>query len=175
MIGWPTDKKRSEAFGATLRTIASLHRSIIAVRFKDDPVDPWIAPPGTIDVWWRGRQNGSLMLLLAHLLAKTTEWRNRQIRLMRVIENPAGVADVEIHLRELADEARIVVTPIAIVSSNAIEDIQRTSQHAGLVLMGFEAPEEGEEQEFYSRMERWAGSLSRVVFVDSIGEMTLES
>jgi amino acid transporter len=175
MIGWPTDQKRAEAFGATLRTIASLQRSIIAVRFKDDPDDPWIAPPGTIDVWWRGRQNGSLMLLLAHLLTKTTEWRNRPIRLMRVIENEAGVAEVESHLRELADEARIMATPVAIVSSNPMEDIRRTSQNAALVLMGFEAPEEGDEQAFFERMEKWAGDLPRVVFVDSIGEMSLES
>ena len=175
MIGWPTDQKRAESFGATLRTIASLQRSIISVRFKDDPDDPWIAPLGTIDVWWRGRQNGSLMLLLAHLLTKTTEWRNRPIRLMRVIENEAGVAEVESHLRELADEARIIVTPIAIVSSNAMEDIRRTSRDAGLVLMGFEAPDEGDEQSFYDRMEQWSGELPRVVFVDSIGEMSLES
>ncbi|HRX77473.1 MAG TPA: amino acid permease [Pirellulaceae bacterium] len=175
MIGWPTDTKRAEAFGATLRTIASLQRSIISVRFKDDPDDPWVAPSGTIDVWWRGRQNGSLMLLLAHLLTKTTEWRNRPIRLMRVIENEAGVAEVESHLRELADEARIIVTPIAIVSSNAMEDIRRTSRDAALVLMGFEAPDEGDEQSFYDRMEQWSGDLLRVVFVDSIGEMSLES
>ncbi|MCB9875908.1 MAG: amino acid permease, partial [Planctomycetaceae bacterium] len=117
----------------------------------------------------------SLMLLLAHLLTKTTEWRNRPIRLMRVIENEAGVAEVESHLRELADEARIIVTPIAIVSSNAMEDIRRTSRDAALVLMGFEAPDEGDEQSFYDRMEQWSGDLLRVVFVDSIGEMSLES
>jgi len=41
--------------------------------------------------------------------------------------------------------------------------------------MGFEAPEEGDEWAFYERMEQWAGDLPRVVFVDSIGEMSLES
>lgn len=175
MIGWPTEPKRAEAFGATLRTIASLQRSIISVRFKDDPEDPWIAPAGTIDVWWRGRQNGNLMLLLAHLLTKTTEWRNRTIRLMRIIENEAGAAEVESHLRELADEARILAKPVAIVSTDPLQDIRRTSKDAALVLMGFEAPEEGDERAFYERMEQWSGDLTRVVFVDSIGEMSLES
>ena len=175
MIGWPTEPKRAEAFGATLRTIASLQRSIIAVRFKDDPEDPWVAPAGAIDVWWRGRQNGGLMLLLAHLLTKTTQWRTRPIRLMRIIENEAGASEVEAHLRELADEARIIAAPRAIVSSNAMQDIADTSRNAALVLMGFEAPEEGDERAFYDRMELWAGDLPRVVFVDSIGEMSLES
>jgi len=175
MIGWPTDPARAEAFGATLRTVAGLHRSLIAVRFKDEPEDPWIAPPGTIDVWWRGRQNGSLMLLLAHLLTKTAEWRNRPIRIMRIIENSAGAADVKRHLVELANEARITAIPHVIVATDAIQAIQDTSRRAALVLMGFEAPDEGDERDFFDRMERWSGDLPRVVFVDSLGEMSLES
>ena len=175
MIGWPADPRRAEVFGATLRTIAGLQRSIIAVRFKEEPTDPWIAPSGTIDVWWRGHQNGGLILLLAHLLTKNNEWRNRTIRLMRVIENAAGTTEVERHLRDLADEARITVCSRALVSSDTIQVIQQTSRAAALVLMGFEAPDEGDEQAFFDRMERWAGDLPRVVFVDSIGGMSLES
>ncbi len=175
MIGWPTDPTRAESFGATLRTVAGLQRSIISVRFSDEPDDPWVAPTGTIDVWWRGRQNGNLMLLLAHLLTKTTAWRNRTIRLMRVIEKEAGKAEVERHLRELADEARISVTAHAIVSTNPQQAIIDTSKRAALVLLGFEAPEVGDEQDFYQRMQNWSADLPRVVFVDSVDDMSLES
>ena len=115
------------------------------------------------------------MLLLSHLLTKNNEWRNRTIRLMRIIENSAGEIEVDRHLRSLAEEARITVSPQAIVSSDAMQAIQATSRKAALVLMGFEAPEEGEEQAFFDRMESWAGELPRVVFVDSIGEMSLDS
>ena len=73
------------------------------MRFRDEPDDPWLAPPGTIDVWWRGRQNGELMLLLAHLLTKNNEWRPRPIRLLRVIENEAGRDEVRQHLTDLAE------------------------------------------------------------------------
>ncbi len=175
LIGWPVDRKRAESFGATLRTIAGLQRSIVAVRFQQEPADPWVAPLGTIDVWWRGQQNGGLMLLLAHLLTKNTEWRNRTIRLMRVIEKDAGAVEVERHLRELADGARINAVPKAVVASDAIQAIRQTSCSAALVLIGFEAPAEGQEQDFYDRMEQWAGELPRVVLVDSIGGMSLES
>ena len=175
MIGWPTDPQRAESFGATLRTVAGLQRSIISVRFSDEPDDPWVAPTGTIDVWWRGRQNGNLMLLLAHLLTKTTAWRNRTIRLMRVIEKEAGKAEVERHLRELADEARISVTAHAIVSNEPQHAIIDTSKRAALVLLGFEAPEVGDEQDFYQRMQNWSADLPRVVFVDSVDDMSLES
>jgi nucleotide-binding universal stress UspA family protein len=109
------------------------------------------------------------------LLTKNNEWRNRTIRLMRIIENEAGAAEVERYLHTVADEARIPVTPKAIISADPMQAICQTSRRAALVVLGFEAPDEGDEQGFFERMEQWAGDLPRVVFVDSIGEMSLES
>jgi hypothetical protein len=175
IIGWPVGPERAESFGATLRSIAGLRRSIIAVRFQPEPADPWSPFAGPIDVWWRGHQNGGLMLLLAYLLTKNPEWRNHRIRLMRVIENEAGVAEVERHLRKLADQARIITSVKAVVAADPKMAIQQMSRDAAIVLMGFEPPEEGDEQKFFERMQGWAGDLPRVVFVDSVGEMSLES
>ena len=175
LLGWPNSPERIEAFGATLRTVAGLNRSIVAVRFAKEPDDAWLVPRGTIDVWWRGRKNGELMLLLAHLLTTNNEWRQRPIRLLRVIENEAGREEVTRHLIELADHARIRATPKTIVSDDPRRVIQEMSRRAAVVLMGFEAPEEGDEQAFSDRMELWAGDLRRVVFVDSMGGMLLES
>jgi hypothetical protein len=175
LLGWPTDPQRGELFGATLRGIAVLERSIIAVRFAEEPSDPWDVPPGTLDVWWRGRQNGELMLLLAHLLRQNPSWRSREIRLMRAIENEAGREEVHRHLSRLIDAARIRATPRVVVTGDILAGIQQTSRSAALVIMGFEAPEEGQEQAFYDRMEHWVGDLPRVLLVDSIGGMSLES
>lgn len=175
LFGWPTDSGRAEPFAATLRVVAGLQRSIVALRFKDDPTDPWKVPAGTIDVWWRGQKNGPLMLLLAHLLTQNPQWRNRTIRLMRVIDNEAGIEEVTRYLRELAENARIDAIPIAVHAEDPIRAIQKTSRNAAVVLMGFEAPAEGSEIEFHERMEKWAGDLTRVIFVDSVGGMSLES
>jgi amino acid transporter len=175
LIGWSTDPQRAESFAAMLRTVSGLKRSVIAVRFLDEPGDPWRAPPGSIDVWWRGRQNGELMLLLAHLLTKNDAWRGRTIRVLRVIEKEAGRVEVERHLRELISSARIRAVPVVVVAPNAEEAIQRTSRWAAMVFMGFEAPEEGEELAFIDRMESLAGPIPRVAFVDSSGGMSLET
>jgi amino acid transporter len=175
LLGWPTSPERVDTFGAMLRTVEGLNRSIVAVRFAEEPDDAWSVPPGTIDVWWRGRKNGELMLLLAHLLTTNTEWRQRPIRLLRVIENEAGRDEVMRHLIELADQARIRAKPQVFVSDDPRQTIQETSRNAAVVLMGFETPAEGDEQAFYRRMESWAGDLPRVVFVDSMGGMSLES
>ncbi len=145
------------------------------MRIKEESDDPWIAPPGTIDVWWRGHENGELMLLLAHLLTKNNEWRSRPVRLLRVVENEAGRETVHEHLMKLIEDARIRAVAEVVVASDPRQAIQHTSARAALVLFGFEAPEEGDEEAFFDRMEHFAGALPRVVLVDSIGGMSLES
>ena len=175
LVGWPNDSKRVESFAAMLRSVAALKRSIIAVRFVPEPDDPWQTTLGTIDVWWRGHENGDLMLLLAHLLTQNNEWRGRMIRVMRVISNEAGRDEVHQHLAALIDSARIRAIPQVIVAVDAEVAIRRTSASAAIVFMGFESPEEGHEQAFVDQMEKWADQLPRVVFVYSSGGMSLDS
>ncbi len=177
LIGWPTDPRKVAAFSATLRSIASLERSVVAMRFGESALegDSRAVPLGTIDVWWRGHQNGELMLLLAHLLAQNPEWRSRPIRLLRMIENEAGRAEVQKHLEGLIVQSRINATPHVVVSDNAAEGIQRTSRSAALVFLGMALPDDEHADEFYQRMSSLAGNLSRVVFVKSAGGMSINS
>jgi hypothetical protein len=175
LLGWPTDPQRVETFGAMLRSIAAVGVSLVAVRLADEPEDPWRVPNGTLDIWWRGRQNGELMLLLAHLLTTNDAWRSHQIRLLRVIPSPAGKAEVLRHLSELIASSRIRATPYAVVGDDPREEIQAWSRSAAVAFLGFEAPEEGDERSFCQRMDQWAEKLPCVVFVDSIGGMSLES
>lgn len=177
LVGWPNEEQRFEPFAAMLRTCANLGASLVSLRFieETESQDPWEVPEGTLDVWWRGRQNGELMLLLAHLLTKNDPWRSHRIRLLRVIQNPAGKDEVLRHLTELIEMSRIRATPHAVIADDPREAIAQWSRTAAVVFMGFEAPEEGDEQAFCQRMDHWAGALPRVVFVDSIGGMSLDS
>ena len=145
------------------------------MRNRHQHTDPWAVPRGTIDVWWRGEQNGALMLLLAHLLTKNAPWRGRTIRLMRMITSEAGQEEVQLHLTELAQKSRIKAVPKVVVATEIAATIQSESADAALVILGFEAPEENGEAEFYSRMEEISGDLRRVAFVKSHGEAALES
>ncbi len=175
LMGWPTEFQRAEPLFAAMRTIAQLRRNLVCVRFIQDAPDPWVVPEGTIDVWWRGEENGPLMLLLAYLLSINAEWRNHPIRLMRVISNKAGEAGVLEHLNKLIEVSRIPASPIAVVSDNVAEAIDVTSQYASLVILGLKIPEPGEERVVYERMEQMAARLPRVAFVDSAGGMELEA
>ena len=175
MLGWTRSRERIPAFGGILRTVGKLKRSIVVPRFTDKFDDAWEVPPGTVDVWWRGRKNGELMMLLAHLLTRNSSWRTRSIRLLRTIENEAGAAEVRQHLSMLIEKSRINAVPTVIVSANPSHTIQQVSKNSALTLMGFEPPAVGEEFEFFDRMESLVGGLDRVVFVSSVGGMSIES
>ena len=96
LSGWPVNEDRIEAFFRHLNTIRLLRMNILALinpeRASDEPGD------GPIDIWWRGRQNGSLMLILAHLLTCSGPWRKTRIRLLR-LSDPENRPEAE---RELA-------------------------------------------------------------------------
>lgn len=178
LLGWPSQQEKTESFGATLRLVQSLERSIVAVRVAqgaEATVTPWDVPEGTIDVWWRGLANGGLMLLLAHLLHQNPRWRNNPIRLLRVVANPAACTEVQQHLTELASASRIHAEPVVVVARELMPAIQQESARAAVVIFGFEAPAEGQEGVFLERMNTLAGDLPRVLFVKSAGGMELES
>jgi amino acid transporter len=186
LLGWPRDVSRAEIFGANIRVVARMGRSVIAARMimhrQPEEMQPksseehWRVPKGSIDVWWRGMENGALMMLLAHLLHQNPEWRGNPIRLLRVVKNEEAKNDVERHLRTLSETARINCQPTVVVSSDTAEQvIAQASRHASIVLMGFQTPAEGAERELYERMEALAGDLPRVLFVDSAGGMALDA
>ena len=180
LLGWPNSLSRAESFGASLRVLSRLGRSIIALRFRDQtdaesiPGDAWAIPDGPIDVWWRGRKNGGLMLLLAHLLHQNPEWRNNPIRMLRVVKSSEGIAEVVAHIHVMCAAARITAEPVVIASDDPPAVIQSASENSAVVIMGFETPAEGQESEFVERMERTAGKLCRVLFVNSAGGMELD-
>jgi amino acid transporter len=175
MLGWPNAPEKAEAFGATLRTLDQLGQSIVAVKFKDDAPDPREVPPGTIDVWWRGKDNGPLMLLLAHLLSKNDPWRSKTIRLIRVVPNEAARDEVLQHLEQLLESSRIRATPLVIVMDNPVSAIHDTSKNAAVVFLGLICPEQGEEGLFYDSLDALTTDLDRVIFVHSAGDMSLET
>ena len=145
------------------------------MRMKDSINDVWAAPKGTIDIWWRGEKNGSLMLLLAYLLTNNPAWRGRRIRLMRMISSEAGLKEVTNHLQSLISQSRITAEPAVFVGKSIRETIQNESRDSAITIIGFDAPNENEEADFYDRMEAITESLDRVVFVNSHGDAALDS
>jgi hypothetical protein len=115
------------------------------------------------------------MLLLAHLLVTNDEWRTRSIRLLRVAPSETAREEMARHLEQLIENSRIRAASGVIVADDVPRAIQTTSRDAAVVFLGFEAPEEGQETDFFQAMQRMAGDLPRVILVDSAGGVELES
>ncbi len=175
LLGWPSREAKAEPLVASLRVIKGLNRNVIIARFEDEEKDPRQAPSGPIDVWWRGRENGELMLLLAHLLKLNRSWNTHRLRIMRIVPDEAAVEEVTRHLSELAASSRIVAEPRVFVSNNPIEVIHRESKESSIAVLGFELPDEGDEAVFFQQMERLAKGIPRTLFVSSIGNVKLDS
>ena len=175
LLGCPLSEDRMQIFGGLLRNMEGLGRSVVVLRRTDEPSDDWVAPIGTIDVWWRGRANGELMVLLAHLMLQHPDWRGRKLRLLRVVENEAAIDEVRSHLEGLLKEARIAGTPKVVISNDPSSAIQTTSRDAAFVFLGMQPPDVGSESEFFHRTQALVGNLQRVALVQSAGGMRLES
>ena len=175
LLGCPLSVDRMVVFGGLLRNLQGLGRSVVVLRQTDDPDDDWHAPLGTVDVWWRGRANGELMVLLAHLLLQNEDWKDRKLRLLRVVTDNAGIDEVDLHLKNLLKEARIVGETKVVVASDAESAIQQTSRQAAFVFLGMQTPAAGDEEAFYDRINRLVSDLPRVALVQSAGGMALQS
>lgn len=177
LSGWSSDVSRLDDFAATLRTVAGLQRSIAAIRPYAGVLeaDPWHAPEGPIDVWWRGKDNGPLMLLLAHLLTRNVPWRKRPIRLIRMISAEGGRAEATAHLERLASVSRIDATPHVIVSDDFVKAIRQTSTEAAVVFLGFQPPGEDDLGRFVVSTNAIMTGLNTVILVWSAGEVQLEA
>lgn len=173
LMGWPADAEASTSFVPLVRTVAGMNCNVVCIRISEEIEDCWQVPPGPIDVYWRGKDNGALMLLLAHLMKQNSQWRGHDIRLIRVIPNEAGVEDVRRHLIELCETSRIQAEPVVVVDENPVAAIHRTSADAAEVYLGFQPPEEDASSNFHALMDRWAGPLRRVIFVYSAGGVEL--
>ncbi len=175
LLGFSEDPERMERFGKVVRSTTELGRSVALIREEGPERDPWLPPRGTIDVWWRGQDNGHLMVLLAHMLVQNDAWRGRRIRLLRVIGAEGGLEEAERHLTELLAVARVPADVRILVDDNPVQAIRETSKHAAVTFLGFLPPEEGNEVAFTEGTARFLEGLGTVVMVWSTGEVRLEA
>ena len=177
LIQWPNDlsSERAQTLCQTLHTATHLDCSVVAMRYEETNGDPWQTPDGPIDVWWSGGENGSLMLLLAHLLTQNAEWRARPVRLIRVADDESEREETTENLKALSEMARIEAEPVVVVSSDIGAALRRESRAAALTFVGFPRIEEGDDEKYVEQMNGLTRGLKTVAFVRSAGGMQLDA
>ncbi|MEM1392216.1 MAG: amino acid permease [Cyanobacteria bacterium P01_H01_bin.150] len=121
-----------------------------------------------IDVWWGGMQdNGGLMLLLAHMLRSTIEWRNAQIYIKLVVSSEAGTKDAEANLNAILKQFRIKAIPEVIFAANrSFETIlHESSENADIIFLGMATPTDRDFTEYYEQMHARTANLPTIMYV----------
>lgn len=104
-----------------------------------------------IDIWWRGQENGKLMIILGHLMGRNWEWSNSELRIIRVVEDEVGLEPARSALKALVEEARVEASVIALVKDRPFQEIlYHQSGFSDCVFLGFDIPHSGEEEQWYA-------------------------
>ncbi|MDJ0925812.1 MAG: Na-K-Cl cotransporter [Acidimicrobiia bacterium] len=177
MLGWPKSDEQIAGYLRMLRDLHLLERTILLVRDR-----PGSAPGtrgGSIHVWWTGATaNGSLMLLLAHLVTQHNQWRRSRITVLTAVENPEDVDDATEKIRKLLEAARIDADINVILTAGRplYQVFADESGPADLVFLGFLLPTDIRQADgFYRRMSRIMSGLPRTILVSSARSHDFES
>jgi amino acid transporter len=173
LSGWPVNEDRVEAFFRHLQTIRLLRMNTLVLinpeRAAEEPGD------GPIDIWWRGRQNGTLMLILAHLLTCNRGWHKTTIRLLRLAD-PEHRLEAEQELAQLAYDSRIEAQHLVLSQEENFETAFRAySSHASLVFLGFIPPKVEDCRSFYERINAQLEGMPATFLAASAGDTDLDS
>lgn len=148
VFGWCDDPEILPGFVEQLRLASSMGMSIIIIKVNKMPDPNWYK---RVHLWWRGKDNGHLMMILAHLLKDNWEWANSDIDVLRLINDSAGKEPSLKNMAEMIHEARIEANSRVIISDDKFKDVLfKESSKADCVFLGFHIPEEGKEADWHS-------------------------
>jgi amino acid transporter len=167
MFGWPSDASAVPDFARELRIAAGMGMSLVLVQGEGLP-----RPDSAqrIDIWWRGRKNGGLMVILAHLLTMNWQWNRAGIRVLRVIEDAAGRTPAEEALQKLIDGSRVKARVEAVVSDRPfVETLHEHSNDAACIFLGFEVPDEEQESAWHRTYHAMLRGMPTTLAVTSAG------
>jgi len=129
-----------------------------------------------IDIWWRGRRNGSLMVILAYLLSINPEWSGSQIRILRAIRSNSNADETRFELESLIENARIKAFVKIIVSQQNFSSILKEySSDASIIFLGFDIPEPSESFSFQSSFDEMLKDMPTTMLISSTGDADLLS
>ncbi len=142
LLGDSTVKDHYPAYCKMVSHIYQNRRNILIVR-ENEKMN--FGTKDRIDIWWGGlKKNGALMIILAHLLKRSMDWKQAKIRLNMVVKSDVAGDEARKNITQLLKKVRIDIEDNVIVSQGeSFEYILRnTSKNADLIILGLAAPEE---------------------------------
>jgi hypothetical protein len=163
------DAAGRERFLEKVDIIATFDMNLVVLKPGD------IAPgrtQRTIDIWWRGEKNGSLMALFAYLMTLDETWAGATLRILRLVRDEKQEHSARERMRRLVELTRLQAEIRVIRSDEPFEDvIRRTSAAvADVILLGLNATSGEEARRSLEAVDPILDNLPATILVWSNGE-----
>ncbi len=170
LFGWGHQKDRENILLKHIRKLVNLQRDILILDYKKDR---GFGNFNRIDVWWGGKGgNIELMLLLAYILKLNDEWRDTEVRVLKVVSKRARKNIAEQNIKDRLDAARLTADVKVIVNEKMAKPVKEViyehSKDTSLVILGLPVPAIGEEQFVAERINELIKDLPTTLLVRSV-------
>ena len=167
LLGWSRTEQGREMHMHLLRDLVTLNRSVL---FFNHHAERDFGKRQRMDIWWQGAGgNEDLMLLLAYLIERHPTWRTAQVRLIRSIDDEAGVPDTTEHMNSLLRELRVDAEAVVVVNKDYqkpfVQVIREMAVDTDLTILGMGLPAKGEESAYAERLNELVQSVGSVLLV----------
>jgi len=182
LFGWlskETSQKphiRKTLYDKRLKRVFKQGRNLIVLDAKEGRWEEMLLVPETerrIDVWWWDDATGRLMLLLAHLIARSKDWDDARIRVLSAEKKTDAVGPVE-NLKTFLDDVRIDAEPVELEMVDA-GTVEQQSGDASLVLMPLQIKGDRSLGPFGEPVENIINRLPSVAMVLAAEDIDLEA
>jgi amino acid transporter len=167
---------REILYGRRIKTAFRLGCNIIVLKTNEEEwerLQAISAEERQIDVWWWDDASSHLMLLLAHLTARTKAWQASKIRVLAPsVDHPTEETMKE--FRRKLEEARIEAEPEIVFNAN-MSNIIAYSQSASLVFLPFRLKGNQPLDPFDNPIEQILSDLPTTALVLAAEDIVLES
>jgi hypothetical protein len=167
---------REILYGRRIKTAFRLGCNIIVLKTKEEEwerLQAFSAEERRIDVWWWDDASSHLMLLLAHLTARSKAWQAAKIRVLAPsVDHPTEETMKEFR-GKLAD-ARIEAEPEMVFNAN-MSNIIAYSQNTSLVFLPFRLKGNQPLDPFDNPIEQILSDLPTTALVLAAEDIVLES
>ncbi len=163
------DAEGKERFLNTMEILATFNLNLVVLKPGDMALSK---RRRTIDLWWRGEKNGSLMALFAYLMTLDKTWSNAQLRFLRIVGNDEEEREANRHLAELRENTRINARIEVIRATDSPTEIiaSKSGPVADIVLLGMAAASGDEVRRFLDQIDPLLQRLPTTVLVWSNGD-----
>ncbi len=166
LMGASENPANLSAYCELIRHCYASRRNVVIARQAENLNDQ---PYKRIDIWWGGlKANGGLMIVLAHMLQRSVNWKNTEVNVKMLSRNEKAAQGASANLSTLLKEMRVDHNEEVICEPDKdfYSVLESDSKGADLVMLGMAIPSsEMDYESYYQGLSRKTKNLPSCLFV----------